>query len=123
MSPKVRKRPRYEAVCLPLNHLPFRRREQEPHVDVIAKPEGQADVPAVPEVADVPGEERLVEVLGRADPEQAAEPDGERAVAGEIEEQVEPCRRTCSRRMRAEADRVSTRSIQYVLMSAAMMNL
>src|SRR5262249_10941307 len=50
---------------------------------------GQADVPAVPEVLDVAGEEGAVEVLGRMDPQQVADPDGESAVAGEIEVQGE----------------------------------
>src|SRR5208282_3565621 len=56
---------------------------------MIAKPGGEADVPAVPEVLDVAGEEGAVEVLGRVDPQQVADPDGESAVAGEVEVEVE----------------------------------
>src|SRR5208337_779836 len=56
---------------------------------MIAEPGGEADVPAVPEVLDVAGQEWAVEVLGRVDSQQVADPDGEGAVAGEVEIQVE----------------------------------
>src|SRR5271166_6120569 len=56
---------------------------------MIAEPGGEADVPAVPEVLDVAGQEGAVEVLGRVNPQQVADPDGEGAVAGEVEVQIE----------------------------------
>ena len=62
--------------------------QHKSHIHMIAKPGGEADVPAVPEVLDVAGPEGVVEVVGRVDPKQVADPDGESAVAGEIEVQV-----------------------------------
>ncbi len=62
--------------------------EQEAHVDVIAKPEGKGDMPAVPEIADVPREERPVKVFRSVDAKQITNADGESAVSREIEEQI-----------------------------------
>src|ERR671930_29380 len=55
-------------------------REHEPGVDVIAKPEGQAHVPAIPEVPNVARQKRPIEVLRAVDAEQVAQPDREGAV-------------------------------------------
>ncbi len=71
---------------LVLEPLALRRREQETHVDVVAKPKRQRDVPAVPEVADIRREEGLVEILRRVNAEQVADGNGEGTVAREIEE-------------------------------------
>ena len=58
-------------------------------MDVVAKPERQADVPAGPEVADVSREKGRVEILRGADAKEPSEADGEGAVTREVEEQVE----------------------------------
>src|SRR5205823_752388 len=65
-----------------------RGRKQEAHVNVVAKPKRKRDVPAVPEIADVSGEKRPVEIFRRMDAKEIAERDGKCAVAGEIEKQI-----------------------------------
>src|SRR5262249_7948304 len=55
---------------------------------MVAQPCGEADVPAIPELADITRQKRPIEVLGRMNAEQVAQPDREGAVAGKIEEQV-----------------------------------
>src|SRR6266480_5290996 len=63
--------------------------KQEPHVDVIAKPKRKGDMPAVPKITDISGEEWLAEVFGSVDPKEITNTNGKGAVSGEIEEQVE----------------------------------
>src|SRR5437773_2650685 len=53
-----------------------RGRKQEAHVNVVAKPKRKRDVPAVPEIADVSGEKRPVEIFRRMDAKEKAERDG-----------------------------------------------
>src|SRR6266478_7026593 len=69
-----------------LEPLSFSRREEEPHIDMVPKPEGEGHVPAIPEIADVFRNEREIEILRALDAEEAGEGDGKMAVAGEIEE-------------------------------------
>src|SRR6266404_4663030 len=66
-----------------------RRVQHEAHVHVIAQPPGEAHVPAVPYLAEVAAQKRGVEVLRHADAEEMADADGERAVPGEVEEEVQ----------------------------------
>ena len=68
------------------------RGEQETHVNVISKPKRKGDMPAVPKIANVSREERAVEVFGSVDAKQIADTDGESAVSGEVEEQIETVR-------------------------------
>src|SRR5262249_45166239 len=63
--------------------------EQETHVNMIAKPERKGDVPAVPEIADVSREKWPIEILRGVNAEEIADTDGESAVSGEVEEQIE----------------------------------
>src|SRR5882762_585154 len=63
--------------------------EEETHVNVIAKPEGKSDMPAIPEIANVSREERPVKVFRSVDAKQITNADRESAISGEIEEQVE----------------------------------
>src|SRR5262249_35899373 len=63
--------------------------QHEAHVDVIAQPPGERDVPPVPDLAKAAAHERGIEVLRHLDPEEAADTDGERAVAGEVEEEIQ----------------------------------
>ena len=54
-------------------------------VEVVAQPRREADVPALPVLANAGGDVGPVEVLGQADPEQARQTDGDVGVAGEVE--------------------------------------
>lgn len=62
--------------------------EHEAHEYIIPEPEGKGHMPPVPEVLDVPAQERLVEVLRGTDAHHVADPNGKRRIPGEIEEQV-----------------------------------
>src|SRR4029077_11441398 len=62
--------------------------EQETHVNVIAKPEGKGDMPAIPEITNVSRKERPVKVFRSVDAKQITDADGKSAVSGEIEEQI-----------------------------------
>src|ERR1043166_3547596 len=64
-------------------------REQKANVTVITKPEGKCNVPPVPKIADISSEKRPLEILRRVNTEEIAQGDGEGAIAGEIEEQVQ----------------------------------
>src|SRR6185437_2168717 len=64
--------------------LPAGRQEEETHVDVVAQPEGERHVPAVPHLPKVPAEEWFVEVLRHGDTEEAGDADGEGAVARKV---------------------------------------
>src|SRR5207249_8582664 len=66
-----------------------RGRKQEPHVDVIAKPKRKRDVPAVPKITDISGEERLAKVFRSVDPKEITKADSKSAIPGKIEEQIE----------------------------------
>ena len=66
----------------------FQRGEDEAVVNVIAEPERQAHVPAIPEVADVARKKWTVEILRCVNAEQITESNREGAVTGEVEEQV-----------------------------------
>src|SRR6267378_5704901 len=63
--------------------------KQEAHVNVVSKPEGKGDMPAIPEIADVSREERPVKVFRSVDAKQITNADGKSAVSREIEEQIE----------------------------------
>src|SRR5206468_10798308 len=63
--------------------------KQEPHINVIAKPKRKGDVPAVPKITNISGEERLVEILRSVNPKEITKTDSKSAVPGEIEEQIE----------------------------------
>ena len=54
-------------------------------VDVVAEPRGEADVPPPPEVADIDGYIRIVEIQHAAEAHAARDAAGHVAVAGEIE--------------------------------------
>ena len=62
--------------------------EQETHVNVVAKPERKRDMPAIPEIANVSGEEGPVEVFRSVNAKQITDADGKSAISGEIEEQI-----------------------------------
>ena len=49
-------------------------------------------MPAVPEIANIPGEERSIKVFRSMDTEKIAESDGKSAVAGKIKKQIEAVR-------------------------------
>ena len=59
--------------------------KQKTHVNMIAKPERESDVPAIPKVADVASNKRMIKVLRRVDAKQITEGDGKSAVTREIE--------------------------------------
>src|SRR4030095_12364953 len=61
----------------------------EAHVNMIAKPEGQRDVPAIPEITDVSCEERPAEVFRSVNAKEITNADGKGAVAGKIEKEKE----------------------------------
>src|SRR4029077_1199871 len=63
--------------------------EQEAHVNVIAKPEGKGDMPAIPEITNISRKERPVKVFRSVDAKQITDADGKSAVSGEVEEQIE----------------------------------
>src|SRR5262245_52500478 len=67
---------------------PARGGQHEPHVDVVAEPPGERDVPAVPHLAEAAAQKRRVEVLGHVDAEESPDADREGAVAREVEEEV-----------------------------------
>jgi len=56
---------------------------------MIAKPKRKRDVPAIPKITDVSGEEWSVEVFRRVYPKEITKTDSKGAVPGEIEEQIE----------------------------------
>ena len=66
-------------------HAPAR----EPHEHEVAKPRGERDVPAVPEVHDVGGGKGRAEVARAADAQAVARAHGHEAVALEVAEEVE----------------------------------
>src|SRR5947199_2527886 len=59
---------------------------------MVAKPKCKGDVPAIPEIADVPGEKRSVEVFRSVDAEKITQGNGKSAVAGKIKKQIEAVR-------------------------------
>src|SRR5438093_871905 len=63
-------------------------RIEEAHVNVIAEPKRKRDVPAIPEIADIPGEKGTIEVFRSMDTEKITESNGKSAVAGKIKKQV-----------------------------------
>src|SRR6476661_9814249 len=63
--------------------------EQEAHINVIAKPEGKGDMPAIPEITNVSRKERPIKVFRSVDTKQITDADGKSAIAGEIEKQIE----------------------------------
>ena len=71
-----------------LEPLAFHRGEEKPHVDVVAKPERESDVPAIPKVTDIVRQERAIEIFWGANSKQAAERDRERGVTGKIKKQI-----------------------------------
>lgn len=62
--------------------------EDQPHENVITEPKRQSHVPTVPEVLDVFGFERLIEVHRCLDAHQITDADSEQAVTSEIKEQI-----------------------------------
>ena len=46
-------------------------------------------MPAIPEIADIPGEKRSIEVFRSMDTEKVTQSNGESAVAGKIKKQIE----------------------------------
>src|SRR5262249_55532048 len=62
--------------------------QHEAHVDVVAQPPRERDVPAIPHLPEVAAQERGVEVLRHADAEEMPDADGEGAVPGEVEEEI-----------------------------------
>ena len=74
---------------LVLEHLAAHESHQQAGVDVVAQPEGQCDVPAVPEIFDRLRQERQPEVLRGPDAEQIRRPDRHQRIPREVEEQVE----------------------------------
>ena len=63
--------------------------KEETHVNVISKPEGKGDMPAIPEITNVSRKERPIKVFRSVDAKQITDADGKSAVSGEIEEQIE----------------------------------
>ena len=59
------------------------------HVDVVAQEARQRHVPAAPEVDDVRGPVRRIEICGKLDAEHAGQPDRHLGIAGEIEIDLE----------------------------------
>ena len=66
----------------------FESREHKTVVNMIPEKTAQADMPAVPEIADVAGQEWPVEILGGMDAEHQAEANCKSTVASKVEEQV-----------------------------------
>ena len=62
--------------------------EKETHVDMIAKPEGEADMPTGPKLANILGEKRGAKVFWGVDAEETADSDGKGGVASEVEEEI-----------------------------------
>ena len=62
--------------------------EEEAHVDMIAKPEGEADMPTGPKLANILGEKRGAKVFWGVDAKEAADGDGKGGVASEVEEEI-----------------------------------
>ena len=58
-------------------------------VEVVADPARQGQVPAPPEVLDAARQIGVVEVFREMEAEHLADADGHRAVAGEVEEQLQ----------------------------------
>ena len=57
----------------------------EGKIKIVAKPGGQRDMPACPVLAERSRYVRIVEILGKAEAEHPAQPDGHVGVSGEIE--------------------------------------
>ena len=72
-----------------LEPFSLHRGEKKSHVNVIAEPERKRDVPPVPEIANIVGQKRAIEIFRRANSKQSAESDGERAVTGKVKKQIE----------------------------------
>ena len=58
-------------------------------IDIVANPSGQADVPSVPEVADVDGAKRRGKVFRQLEAEQHGQADDQIRVAGKVEKELE----------------------------------
>ncbi|SPY04299.1 Uncharacterised protein [Neisseria meningitidis] len=59
------------------------------NIDIVANPSGQADVPSVPEVADVDGAKRRGKVFRQLEAEQHGQADDQIRVAGKVEKELE----------------------------------
>jgi hypothetical protein len=58
--------------------------EEKPHVNVVAKPERKRNIPSRPEIANIMGKERAIEVFRGVYSKPSAKGDSECSVTGEI---------------------------------------
>src|SRR5450631_239654 len=84
-----KKKPQVGSDLVVLEPFILHRSEEKSHVDVVAKPERKRDIPSRPEIANIVGKERAIEVFRGLHSKQSAEGDSECSVTGEIEKQIE----------------------------------
>ena len=84
-----KKKPQVRSDLVVLKPFVLHRGEEKSHVNVVAKPERKRDIPSRPEIANVVGKERAIEIFRGVHSKQSTEGDRECRVTGEIKKQIE----------------------------------
>ena len=84
-----KKKPQVESDLVVLKPFVLHCNDQKSHVNVVAKPERKRDIPSGPEIANVVGKERAIEIFRGVHSKQSAEGGREGRVTREIEKQIE----------------------------------
>src|SRR6476469_10707623 len=87
-QPERKKKSQVRSFLVVLEPFPLHGSEEKSHVNVVAKPERKSDMPSVPEISNIVGQERTVKIFRCPHAEEAAEANRERAITRKIEEQI-----------------------------------